>query len=153
MTETELTRLTDKLQEEKSFDNIMMVGMFSIILVSAIYAFQNALSGNVVSGSLAYEVYEPHFVSDKSEAQPLSVVLDLSGLAGRTLVEIWVKSSHAADFYIEGSLDAFNFRHVGTLSVPPGGGENHEGFMNAYPVIRVRTEAANDNEIEIVATR
>lgn len=148
MAETRLIR-----QEEGMVESFMMAGMFSIILVGAMYVFQNVSSGNVLSGSLAYEVYAPRFASGRSEAQPLSVALDLSGLAGRTLIEVWVKSSHAADFYIEGSIDALNFRHLGTVSVPSGGGENHEGFMNAYPVIRVRTEAANDNEIEIVATR
>lgn len=147
MAETELTRPTDRLLEE-SFNSIMMLGMFSIILVSAINALRNASSGN-----LAYEVYKPRFAWDKSESEPLSVALDLSGLAGRTLIEVWVKSSDAADFYVEGSTDGLNFRRLETLSVPGGGGENHEGFMNAYPVIRVRTEAAADNEIEIVATR
>jgi len=68
-------------------------------------------------------------------------------------IEVWVKSSDAADFFIEGSADGKNFRHLYTLSVAAGGGENHDGYMNAYPVLRVRTEAANDSEIEIVAAR
>jgi len=148
MTENELSRLSGRLPEEKSLDNIMMTGMLSIILVGTLYVFQNVSSPN-----LAYEVYAPSFAWDKSESAPLSVALDLNGQAGRTLVEIWVKSSGAADFYIEGSTGALDFRRLGILSVPAGGGENHEGFMNAYPIIRVMTEAANDNEIEIVATR
>ena len=69
------------------------------------------------------------------------------------MVEVWVKSSGEASFLIEGSADGKSFRHLYTLSVVPGGGENHDGYMNAYPVLRVRTEAANDNEIEIVAAR
>ncbi len=148
MAQTELTRLTARPLEERVLDNAMMLGMFSIILVGVIHVFQNTSSRD-----LALEVYSPRFVSGKSESQPLDVVLDLRGLAGRTLIEIWVKSSSAADFYIEGSIDGVNFRNLGTLAVPSGGGENHEGFMNAYPVIRVRTEAPGDNEIEIAATR
>lgn len=128
--------------------NVMAMGMMSIVLVSTIYAIQNVSSRNA-----AYEVYTPHSAYDKSEQGPLEVTLDLSGLAGRSTVEIWVKSSGIADFLIEGSTDGLSFRRLGTLSVPAGGGEDHEGFMNAYPVIRVSTGAPNDNEIEIVATR
>lgn len=141
------TELTDR-PLEAGINNAMMLGIFSIMLVGVIHVFQNVSSRN-----LALEIYSPHFTSGKSESQPLDAVLDLSGLAGRALIEIWVKSSGAAVFYIEGSIDGVNFRNLGTLTVPSGGGENHEGFMNAYPVIRVRTEATNDNEIEIAATR
>ncbi len=89
----------------------------------------------------------------ESQASSLVVAIDLRGFSGRVTVEVWVKSSEAADFFIEGSADGKNFRHLYTLSVGSGGGENHDGYMNAYPVLRVRTEAANDNEIEIVAAR
>jgi len=99
------------------------------------------------------EVYTHRSSDGKSKTAPLAVALDLRGFRGRAMVEVWVKSSEAADFLIEGSADGRSFRHLYTLSVPPGGGENHDGYMNAYPVIRVRTEAANDNEIEIVAAR
>ncbi len=98
-------------------------------------------------------IYSPRSNYDKSQAAALLVALDLRGLGGRVTVEVWVKSSAAADFFVEGSADGTNFRQLYTLSVPAGGGENHEGFMNAYPVIRVRTEAANNNEIEVVAAR
>jgi len=99
------------------------------------------------------EIYTPRSNSGKSQAKALMTALDLRGLGGRMTVEVWVKSSGAADFFIEGSANGQDFRKLYTLSVLGGGGENHEGFMNAYPVIRVRTEAANDNEIEIVAAR
>jgi len=89
----------------------------------------------------------------ESQAAPLAVAIDLRGFSGRVTVEVWVKSSGAADFFIEGSADGKNFRHLYTLSVDAGGGENHDGYMNAYPVLRVRTEAANDSEVEIVAAR
>ena len=99
------------------------------------------------------EAYSPRSNSGKSTAKALVVALDLRGLGGRMTVEVWVKSSGAADFFVEGSANGQDFRKLYTLTVPGGGGENHEGFMNAYPVIRVRTEAANDNEIEVVAAR
>ncbi len=99
------------------------------------------------------EIYAPRSNSGKSTAKALLIALDLRGLGGRMTVEVWVKSSGAADFFIEGSANGQDFRKLYTLSVPGGGGENHEGFMNAYPVLRVRTEAANNNEIEIVAAR
>ncbi len=99
------------------------------------------------------EIYSPRTNSGKSQAKALVTALDLRGLGGRMTVEVWVKSSDAADFFVEGSANGQDFRKLYTLSVPGGGGENHEGFMNAYPVIRVRTEAANNNEIEIVAAR
>ncbi len=99
------------------------------------------------------DIYSPHSNYGKSQAVPLLVALDLRGVGGRMTVEVWVKSSGAANFFVEGSVDGTNFRQLYTLSVPAGGGENHEGFMNAYPVIRVRTEAANNNEIEVVAAR
>ncbi len=99
------------------------------------------------------DIYMPRFSSGQSTAKALLTALDLRGLGGRMTVEVWVKSSDAADFFIEGSVDGTNFRQLYTLSVPGGGGENHEGFMNAYPVIRVRTQPANNNEIEVVAAR
>ena len=99
------------------------------------------------------EIYNHRSNHGKSEAAPLAVAIDLRGFRGRVTVEVWVKSSDVADFFIEGSADGKNFRHLYTLSVAAGGGENHDGYMNAYPVLRVRTEAANDNEIEIVAAR
>jgi hypothetical protein len=67
---------------------------------------------------------------------------------------VWVKSNGPADFVVAGSRNGVDFRTLHTLSITdPGGSELHEGFMNAYPVIRVSTDAANDNEIEIVAAK
>ena len=99
------------------------------------------------------EAYTHRSQYGQSQAAPLVVAIDLRGFSGRVTVEVWVKSSGEADFFIEGSADGKNFRHLYTLSVATGGGENHDGYINAYPVLRVSTEAANDNEIEIVAAR
>lgn len=99
------------------------------------------------------ELYTHRSSHGESKAAPLSVVLDLRGFRGRVMIEVWVKSSGEADFFIEGSADGRSFRRLYTLAVPGKGGEAHDGYMNAYPLIRVRTEAANDNEIEIVAAR
>ena len=96
----------------------------------------------------------PQYAYDKSEAAPLTVVLNLRGVAGRVTLEIWVKSSGPADFEVFASRNGVDWRHLHTLSITEAaGGERHEGFMNAYPVIRVSTDAANDNEIEIVAAK
>lgn len=99
------------------------------------------------------DIYTPRSAYGEGTAKALLVALDLRGLGGRVTVEVWVKSSDAADFFIEGSANGVDFRNLYTLSVPAGGGENHEGFMNAYPIVRVRTPAANDNKIEVVAAR
>ena len=99
------------------------------------------------------EIYTPRINYGRSKAAPLKVALDLRGFGGRVTFEVWVKSSDAAEFLVEGSANGRDFRHLYTLKIPAGGGEAHEGYANAYPVIRVRTEAANDNEIEIVAAR
>ena len=102
---------------------------------------------------ISQQAYTHRSKHGESQAAPLVVAIDLRGFSGRVTVEVWVKSSEAADFFVEGSADGKSFRHLYTLSVAAGGGENHDGYMNAYPVLRVRTEAANDNEIEIVAAR
>ena len=99
------------------------------------------------------EIYTPRVNYGRSKAAPLKVALDLRGFGGRMTLEVWVRSSDAAEFLVEGSVNGRDFRSLYTLSVPAGGGERHEGYMNAYPVVRVRTDAANDNEIEIVAAR
>lgn len=97
--------------------------------------------------------FSPRVASNSSRGK-LVVALNLSGLAGRTYVEVWVKSSGAASFIFQGSRDGREetFRPVDTIALA-GAGERHEGYFNAYPVVRVYTEAAGDNEIEIVASR
>lgn len=82
----------------------------------------------------------------------LTVGLNLRGLAGRMTLECWVKSSGAADFYLEGSTDGKNWRPIATLSLS-GAGETHDGYLNAYPVVRVWTAADNDNEAELCSSR
>jgi len=83
----------------------------------------------------------------------LTVSLDLRGLAGRTVLEAWVKSSGSADFYLDGSTDGKNWRSIATLSLAAPG-ETHDGYINAYPVVRVWTNASsNDNEAELCASR
>jgi len=96
----------------------------------------------------------PQCAYDKSVAAPLTVVLNLRGAAGRTALEIWVKSSGPAVFEVAGSRNGVDWRSLHNISITaPVGGETHEGFMNAYPVVRVSTSAANNNEIEIVAAK
>lgn len=81
----------------------------------------------------------------------LTAALDLRGVGAVTL-EVMVKSSVAATFYMEGSVNGteWTVKDILALAAP---GERHEGYMNAYPVVRVRTEDIGDHEIEIVAAR
>lgn len=97
------------------------------------------------------EAFTPRVATGKA-AGLLVVALNMSGLGGRANVEVWVKSSGAADFLVEGSVDGVNWRLVDTITLT-GAGERHEGYPNAYPYVRVRTDAANDNEIEICGSR
>ncbi|MEW6573174.1 MAG: hypothetical protein AB1374_06025 [Bacillota bacterium] len=97
------------------------------------------------------EVFAPKSAYNSSSAAALTVTLD-TGVHGRSVVEVWVKSSAAATFTVESSKDNTNWRTVDTITLA-GAGEEHRGYSNAYRYIRVSTTAANDNEIEITASR
>jgi len=127
-------------------DELRITSADAQLIVSAFERELKSLATVIKEGAM------PQCAYDRSEAAPLTVVLNLRGLVGRTALEIWVKSSGPANFEVAGSRNGVDFRHLHTLSITsPAGGERHEGFMNAYPVIRVSTNAANNNEIEIVA--
>lgn len=87
-----------------------------------------------------------------STAAPLSLILDTGAYGGRVNVEVWVKSSGAADFIVYGSKDGTNYRKTDTITLSSAG-EAHRGYNNAYRYIKVETSAANNNEIEIVSSR
>jgi hypothetical protein len=93
----------------------------------------------------------PVFSRGTSKAGPLVVAIDLRQVGAVTL-EVMVKSSVPATFYVEGSVDGVKWSAKDTLSLAAPG-ERHEGYMNAYPVVRVGTEDVGDHEIEIVAAR
>ncbi|MCL0035861.1 hypothetical protein M1N82_01650 [Dehalococcoidia bacterium] len=97
------------------------------------------------------EAFSPRISHGKATGT-LVVALDLRGLAGRTDLEVWLKSSGAADFFLEGSVDGKNWRSIEIISLTAAG-ERHEGYRNAYPVVRVWTTAGNENEIELCASR
>lgn len=97
------------------------------------------------------EVFAPLSAYGSSVGQALSVSLD-TGVYGRTTVEVWVKSSAAATFTVEASRDGTNWRTVDTITLSAAG-EQHRGYQNAYRYVRVSTIAANNNEIELVASR
>lgn len=91
---------------------------------------------------------------NKSKGTPLTVALNLRGIMGRMTLEVFVKSSGPAEFKVEGSANGTDFRFLDNISISDaGGGERHEGYMNAYPVVRVKTDAIGDHEIELVAAR
>lgn len=82
---------------------------------------------------------------------PLSIVLDTES---RPVVDVWVKSSTTATFFVYGSVDGEVYRLTTSVSIPgPGEGEAHIGYSNAYKFNKIEVLNANDNQIEIVATR
>jgi hypothetical protein len=97
-------------------------------------------------------MFSPVSAYNSSTGAALTVILDTGQYGGRTVVEVWVKSSAAATFTVDGSRDGTNWRTVDTITLS-GTGEDHRGYQNAYRYVRVSTTAANDNEIEIVASR
>ena len=105
---------------------------------------------NVQDGTVVWTCRE------KEEAPgPLSVELDLKDAGGYSLKDIWVKSSAAGDFIIYGSYNGEDWRQIDEMALPqPSGRDNrHKGLQNAYPYIRVSTDLAAVNEIEIVASK
>jgi hypothetical protein len=98
------------------------------------------------------DMFSPLSNYGSSIAAPLTVVLDTGPYGGRTTVEVWVKSNGAANFNVYGSRNGTDWRAVDTISLTAAG-EVARGYQNAYRYIRVNTTAANNNEIEIVASR
>lgn len=97
------------------------------------------------------EVFAPKSVYNSSTGAALTVTLD-TGPYGRSVIEVWVKSSAAATFNVESSKDGTNWRLVDTISLTAAG-EAHRGYNNAYRHVRVSTSAPNNNEVEITASR
>jgi len=96
--------------------------------------------------------FEPKSAYDSSSSAALSVDLDTGLYGGRINVEVWVKSSAGATFTVYGSTDNTNWRSFDTITLSAAG-EDHASYRNAYRYIRVATTDANDNEIEIAASR
>ena len=94
----------------------------------------------------------PGVVSDygSSTAAGLTVSVDLGDNTKNRFVEVWVKSSAAADFLVEVSRDNTNWRLRDTVSLSAAG-ESMAQYETGYRYFQVRTTAANDNEIEISA--
>jgi len=99
----------------------------------------------------AYNRTNGKSVYASSSAASLSATLNVPGGYGKAFIEIWVKSSGAANFEVYGSRDNASWRKTDTISFSAAG-ETTKIYNNAYPYIKVSTTAANDNEIEIVST-
>ena len=97
-------------------------------------------------------IYLPMSIHNSSVGAALTVDLDTGLYGGRTNTEVWVQSSGAATFTVQGSRDNVNFRNTDTIVLAVAG-QAHRGYLNAYRYIRVTTPAANNNEIEIAASR
>jgi len=88
-----------------------------------------------------------------STAAALAVTLALHvSERGRSRVEVGVRSSSSGDFYVEGSHDNARWWPVDTITVAANVDE-HRGYLNAFPYIRVRTDLVADNEIVIASSR
>jgi len=88
-----------------------------------------------------------------STAATLAVTLSVEKKEeGRSYVEVGVRSSSSGDFYVEGSHDNARWWLVDTIAVAANVDE-HRGYFNAFPYIRVRTDLVADNEILIVSSR
>ncbi|MEK7777793.1 MAG: hypothetical protein AAB303_04125 [Chloroflexota bacterium] len=125
-----------------------MADGFSVEAQALVEAFRSevsALRASIQAG------FEPTTAYDKKTG-PLVVALDLRGAKGRLQMELWVKSSGPAVFMMEGSRNGQDWHQVDAIALDAAG-ERHQGYMNAYPVIRVSTDAPGENEIEIVAAR
>ncbi len=107
-----------------------------------------------------HAVGEPKSAHDTSTGATLTVTLDCGGWSNRQQVDVWVKSSAAATFKVQGSTDNSNWRQLqfrkyaddtlADLEVVLGGaGEGVLQFACGYRYLRVITTAENDNEIEI----
>lgn len=96
--------------------------------------------------------FQPVSIYNSSTGAALTVMLDTGLYGGRTIVEVWVSSSAAATFTVAGSRDGTNWRTVDTISLSAAG-EAARGYQNAYRYIQVSTTAANNNQVEIVASR
>jgi len=100
------------------------------------------------------DAHKPYTNRGTSTAARLTVALDLTEIAGRGIVEVWVQSNAAAIFIVEAALAGApaNFREFDRI-VLPAAGSDHVCYVNAYPVVRVRVEEHNNSVIEIAATR
>ncbi len=92
---------------------------------------------------------------EKEEApNPLTVTLELGDTGGYSLKDIWVVSDLPGDFIVYGSYNGGNWRQIDEITVPQGNRtDRHKGLQNAYPYIKVSTDLAAVNEIEIVASQ
>jgi hypothetical protein len=87
----------------------------------------------------------------RSQGAPITVALDLRDV-GATTLEVTVRSDVPCTFLVEGSADGVNFAVKDRL-VLDAPGEIHQGYANAYPVVRVRSDDAGNHEVEVVAAR
>jgi len=104
---------------------------------------------------LLEEVYSPVPPVYDSGTGRVVATIDLRKVKGRIVVEVWVRSEGADTFYVEGSRDGReeNFRTLATLSTTATQREAHDGFWNAYPVVRCWADSPNFKEIEVLAAR
>jgi len=96
---------------------------------------------------------KPRSAYSTSTAATLTVTLAVEEVTeGRSHVEVGVRSSSSGDFYVEGSHNNVRWWPVDTITVTADVDE-HRGYLNAFPYIRVRTSLVADNEILIVSSR
>ena len=95
--------------------------------------------------------FKPLFIHRTSTAAPLDVTLD-TGIFGRPIINIWVWSNAAATFHVLPTND--NVIYFLRTQLVANNSSSFTSFSdNAFRYIRVRTTAANNNEIIIGAIR
>jgi len=89
----------------------------------------------------------------KTGVGPLEVILDCIDLIGDKsfpLLEVYVESDSAATFLVQSSVDKKIWRTVDTLSVSAT--STSQGYDNAFPYVRVKTDDSGTHTIEVVAS-
>lgn len=100
----------------------------------------------------AHDMYGIRWTEGTSTAAPLEVVLD-TGLFGRPHVNIFAQSSASANFDVTAGNNPGEYTLKVTSFSIPAGGSIWKSLTISFRYIRVVTNAANDNYIQISTSR
>ncbi len=141
--------LTNTAQAGKSVSIIIGYGAFVDFINPSSEEKQSSILTKIET-TLAevQKLSTPVSVHDTSTGAALTVSLEVGH---RRFVEIWMKTSAAATFYVAGSKDNINWRDCDEIEFD-GAGELKNGYFNSDRYVKVSTTDANNNEIEITAS-
>jgi len=89
----------------------------------------------------------------KTATGPFEVSLNCIDLTNNRVfprIEVYVESDSSATFLVQGSADNVVWRTRDTLSVSAS--STSQGYDNASPYVRVKTENAGTHTIEVIAS-